>query len=316
MQVLILSTLYAFLASFAFSSICGYIVGMVGSSASPISAMAISAVLFISLILLLILGQEANEQTVHHAVAAAAFAVLIGGLVACGAAIANDTMQDLKAGQMVGATPWKQQAVLFLGVTLAALIVPLILNLLLSAYGMGEVLPREGMLASQALAVPQAQVMKSIAYGVLTQQLQWGLLLAGVIIGLVVITLNHFLAKRQWGLSPIAIGLGIYLPIGTTMSLVLGSFIAYLVNRHLESRFEKGEDPQQLDNCEQRGVLLNSGIVAGGALMGIILAIPFALKQNTEILSLVGPSFTPYAEMLGLVSGLFLCIWIYRKIVR
>ena len=310
-QTLLLTIVYALVASFVFSCICGYMVGLVGSSSSPISAMTLSAVLIISLILLFSFG--GHPLFGEKAVAAAAFAIVIGAVVACASAIANDTMQDLKAGQIVGATPWKQQAILFLGVTLAAFITPPILNLLLNAYGLGDVLPNPGMDPVHVLAAPQAQVLTSIAKGVFTQNIPWSLLAIGLGIGFAALLFNRIFINRGWNLSPIAIGLGIYLPMPTTMSLVLGGAIAYFIMRNLTQREMAGKSPEQRDEVEQNGMLLNSGMVAGAALMGVVLAVPFAVYQNPNVLAIVGPEFSHTADILGLFVAIGLATWIYKK---
>jgi len=310
-KTLSLTIIYALVASFVFSCICGYMVGLVGSSSSPISAMTLSSVLIISLILFFVFG--GHTLFGEKATAAAAFAIVIGGIVASASAIANDTMQDLKAGQIVGATPWKQQVILLLGVTIAAALTPPVLNLLLNAYGLGDVLPHPGMDPAHVLSAPQAQVLTSIATGVFSQNIPWALLSTGLILGFSAVAFNWIFKKKGWHLSPIAIGTGIYLPIGTCMSLVVGGIIAFYLMRNLNRREKAGESAEKLDKVEHNGMLLNSGMVAGAALMGVFLAIPFSIYQDPNALAIVGPDFMGTSEIIGLIVAIGLAKWVYSK---
>jgi len=311
LRTIALTVCYALLASFVFSCICGYMVGLVGSSSSPISAMTLSAVLIISLLLFFILG--GHTLLGEKATAAAAFAIAIGAVVACASAIANDTMQDLKAGQIVGATPWKQQVMLLFGVAAAALITPPVLNLLLNAYGLGDVLPHPDMDPTHVLSAPQAQVLTSIATGVFSQNIPWALLSTGLILGFSAVAFNALFKSKGWHLSPIAIGTGIYLPIGTCMSLVVGGIIAYCLMRNVRRREKAGESAEVLDKVEHKGMLLNSGMVAGAALMGVFLAIPFSIYQNPNVLAIVGDGFMNTSEVIGLIVAIGLARWVYTK---
>ncbi|MEE8116634.1 MAG: oligopeptide transporter, OPT family, partial [Gemmatimonadales bacterium] len=147
-----LGVAFALVAGFLFSSVAGYMAGLVGSSNNPISGVTIATILTISLLLLWLLGGQIDFLVdATKATAAAATAILVGGVVCCAAAIAGDNMQDLKAGRIVGATPYKQQIMQILGVVAAALVVAPVLQLLYTAYGMGDVFPRGGMDASEAL---------------------------------------------------------------------------------------------------------------------------------------------------------------------
>jgi len=136
-------------AGFLFSAVAGYMAGLVGSSNNPISGVTIATILSASLLLLLMLG--------HGNPAGPVAAILIGAVVCCSAAIAGDNMQDLKAGQILGATPYKQQIMQAVGVTSAAVVIAPILSLLLRAYGIGDATPE----APNALAAPQAALMAS-----------------------------------------------------------------------------------------------------------------------------------------------------------
>src|SRR4029079_17605233 len=153
----------------------------------------VSALLILCLIFLAIFGffysgdwTEAFQGTVGVVVA-------IGSMVVIGAAasISNDTMQDLKVGQVVGATPWKQQLMLVLGVVVSAFVVPPILDLLYNAYGIGGVFPRPGMNKAQMLAAPQAALMATVAEGVYTHNLAWAMIITGAVIGVICIVIDE-----------------------------------------------------------------------------------------------------------------------------
>src|SRR5690606_37570934 len=162
-----------------------------------ISGVTIATILAISLILLAVLGTQIDFKLDHaKALAAAAAAILVGAVVCCAAAIAGDNMQDLKTGQIVGATPWKQQAMQILGTITGAIVIAPVLSLLFNAYGLGDVFPREGMNPSDALAAPQATLMSSVAEGVFLRNLPWLMIIIGVLIAIAVIILDRILERR------------------------------------------------------------------------------------------------------------------------
>ncbi|MCG8469311.1 MAG: oligopeptide transporter, OPT family, partial [Gemmatimonadetes bacterium] len=143
---LALGTVFAITAGFLFASVAGYMAGLVGSSNNPISGVTIATILTISLILYMLFGSQIDfTVSGPQALSAAATAILVGGVVACAAAIAGDNMQDLKAGRIVGATPFRQQIMQVIGVVAGALAIAPILGLLYEAYGLGGSFPREGM---------------------------------------------------------------------------------------------------------------------------------------------------------------------------
>src|SRR5690606_17205353 len=154
-------TLVMLVAGFLFSSVAGYMAGLVGSSNNPISGVTIATILFASLLLLALMGQGAANG--------AAAAIMIGAVVCCAAAIGGDNLQDLKAGYIVGATPWRQQLMQGVGVIAAVLVMAPILNLLLQAYGIGAPTPER----PNALLAPQATLMASVAQGVFGGGLPW-----------------------------------------------------------------------------------------------------------------------------------------------
>ena len=314
--VVTLGLVFAMFAGFLFSSVAGYMAGLVGSSNNPISGVTIATILTISFILLMILGGQIdflNEAT--KATAAAATAILIGGVVCCAAAIAGDNLQDLKAGRIVGATPHKQQIMQIVGVVAAALVIAPILQLLFSAYGLGDVFPRAGMDPSEALSAPQATLMSSVANGVFTRNLPWNMIAIGVVIAIAIIILDEVLkAKKMNFRTPVlAVAVGIYLPLELTVPMFVGGLVALMSVRMLR---DNGASKADVTAAGNAGLLFSSGLITGEAIVGILLAIPFAAAQSTDVLRLAPDGFETYATVLGIVSfGLF-TVWLYKVATR
>ncbi|MFB6344755.1 MAG: OPT family oligopeptide transporter [bacterium] len=242
--------------AFVFSAVAGYMAGLVGSSNNPVSGVTIASILGISLLLLLLVGSG------HPG--AASTAILCGVVIACGAAISGDTMQDLKAGHLVGATPWKQQVMEFVGVLSASVVVVPIIDLLNRRYGIGP----PGVGSPESLPAPQATLMASLAEGVFTRGLPWRLITIGVVAAGLVICLNQALKRISggWRIHVLAFAVGLYLPIQLTGTIFIGGLLAFLV-RALRPENDRTDG----------GVLVASGLITGEALVGILLALPLVL---------------------------------------
>lgn len=312
------STLYILIGGFAFCSIMAYFAGLIGSTNSPVSGLLVSALLVICLIFMLFFSvtdwSPETKQTIGSIVA-------IGSMVVIGAAlsISNDTMQDLKVGQIVGATPWKQQVMLILGVVVASFVIPPILQLLYNAYGIGGVFPRPDMNPSQMLAAPQAGLMATVAQGAFSHQLKWGMIAIGAGIAVICVVIDEIVKKKYGTRLPVlAVGLGIYLPLDSSVPVIIGGLLSYLVQQRLNLRYHRGqvESEQQLNAHKHRGLLLCCGIVAGASLMGVILAIPFALRESSDALRIMPVQYMPYAGFLSILVTFILCAWIYRVVMR
>jgi len=265
-------------AGFLFSAVASYMAGLVGSSNNPISGMTI-ATLLTSALLLLALGMDDA--------AGPAAAIMIGAVVACAAAIGGDNMQDLKAGRILGATPYKQQIMQVVGVLAAAVIMAPVLTALLKAYGLGPIqIPgRE----SEALEAPQASLMASVASGVFGDGLPWGLVFLGMALALVVIVVDVILEKRgsAFRAPVLAVAVGIYLPLELSVPILLGGLISLAAHRFHMRRvaFEaSGELKSSLMEAkragERNGLLLAAGLITGEALLGILLAMPLAYWEG------------------------------------
>ena len=154
--LVVYAVVFAFVFGFLVAAACGYMAGLIGSSSSPISGIGIVAVILVSVLLLVSGAVDPLLATPEGRKLAIAVALFVTAAIIAVAAIANDNLQDLKTGQLVGATPWRQQVALLVGCVVGALIIPPVLNLLYNAYGFTGALPRAGMDAAQALAAPQA----------------------------------------------------------------------------------------------------------------------------------------------------------------
>jgi len=308
---------FALVAGFLFSSVAGYMAGLVGSSNNPISGVTIATILTISLILLVLLGGQIDFGAGGaQSTAAAATAVLVGAVVACAAAIAGDNMQDLKAGQIVGATPYKQQIMQMVGVIAGALVIAPIMQLLFQAYGLGTVFPREGMDPAQALQAPQATLMSSVADGVFNRNLPWSMVWIGAGIAVAIIVLDRILEARgsTFRTPVLAVAVGIYLPLELTVAIFLGGMIAFGARRYFKAhRARLGESYEgTVTRAERRGLLFSSGLITGEALVGILLAIPFAAAQSTEVLRIAPEGFERAAGVIGVAAFVALSAWLYR----
>ena len=324
----VLGVIFALVAGFLFSSVAGYMAGLVGSSNNPISGVTIATVLSISLILFALLkGQIDFMVDTSRATVAAATAILVGGVVCCAAAIAGDNMQDLKAGQLVGATPYKQQIMQVIGVVAAAVVIAPILQLLFQAYGLGDVLPRPDSNPADALQAPQATLMSSVANGVFTRDLPWMMIFIGGVIAAAIIGIDKVLEQRgsTFRTPVLAVAVGIYLPLELSVPIFIGGMVAFFVDRYMKSRQNQlGADyEEEVSKASRRGLLFSSGLITGEALVGILLAIPFAIFESTDVLRLPFESMGLSEGGLEILTnvlgiGAFACftLWLYRVAVR
>ena len=310
-------TIFSLFAGFLFASVAGYMAGLVGSSNNPISGVTIATVLAASLLLLLILGSQVDfSADISKAQSAAAAAIVIGAMVACAAALAGDNLQDLKAGHILGATPYKQQIMQIVGVVAAGLVIAPILSLLFNAYGLGGIFPREGMNPDEMLSAPQATLMQSVAEGVFSRNLEWTMIIIGGIVAIVNIIIDEILKKRgsTFRAPVLAVAVGIYLPIELSVPIFIGGMIAWASAKAVKKMADsKGEDVEEaVEAAGQRGLLFSSGLITGEALIGIVLAVPFAILESTEALRILPAEFGWIAEILGVGVAICFMVWLYR----
>jgi putative OPT family oligopeptide transporter len=253
------------IGGFLFSAVASYMAGLVGSSNNPVSGITISTIL-VSAGLLLLMGVDKQAGPVA--------AILIGGVVCCAAAIGGDNLQDLKCGQLVGSTPWKQQTMQIVGVLAAAIVMAPILNLLHDAYGIGK-----------GLQAPQANLMATVAKGVFQGGLPWTIIGIGAAIAAVIILIDFALESRgsSFRIPVMAFAVGVYLPFDLNVPIFFGGLIALFVARKLDR--DKAA-PERRNEVERMGLLAAAGLITGEALLGIGLAVPVAIKENTNALAL------------------------------
>ncbi|HLB56552.1 MAG TPA: oligopeptide transporter, OPT family [Coxiellaceae bacterium] len=298
------AVLFLLVIGFFISTIAAYFVGLVGSSNSPMSGLIILSILILGAIYFFIFSHDSNGKV-------AALMVLVTTVIGTCGIISNENLQDLKAGQMVGATPWKQQFVLAIGVVVAALVIGPVLELLYQGYGMAGMFPHPGMDPNQMLQAPQAGLMASVIQGIRTQNLPWAMIIIGCIIAVIVIIADEILRRKGRRLPALAVGLGVYLPPSIILPTVLGGLVKYFVNR--SARHAKTEEQKaKAVEIEQNGLLTACGLVAGAALMGVILAIPFVLMGSSSALSIMPANLSGLAHLLGSISFIALVLWLYK----
>jgi len=310
-------TIYILVAGFVFCSVASYFAGLIGSTNTPGSGLLVSALLILCLIFLAFftLNGGMNGRETLGVILGVGCTVVIGA----GVVIANDTMQDLKVGEVVGATPWKQQVMLILGTIVAAFVMPPILELLYQAYGIGGAFPRPGMNHAQMLAAPQAGLMAAVAQGVYTHNLPWLEIGFGALIAVVCIFIDEFLKRRGTRLPVLAVGVGIYLPLDASIPVIIGGLLSYIIQLRLDKRYPlTATTSREIQTAphKHRGLLLACGIVAGASVMGVILAIPFALEQSSDALKIMPDQYESLAGILGLIVTFILCAWIYKVVMK
>lgn len=310
------SSLYVVIGGFLFCSISAYFAGLIGSSNTPVSGLIVSALLILCLCILIFFGFETGGINENHSLG-----VIVGigccVIIGVGVAISNDTMQDLKVGQVLGATPWKQQLMLVIGVIASSFVVPPIFDLLYNAYGIGGVFPHAGMNKAQMLSAPQAAMMASVAQGVYEHNLPWLMLGIGAIIAVICVIIDETLKKHGTRLPVLGVGLAIYLPMNTTIPVVIGGLLSYLINVRLDQVYKpRGENEGKITAHKHRGLLLACGIVAGASIMGVILAIPFAITQSSDALKMMPDQYAYLAGSLSLIVTLIMLIWMYRFVMK
>ena len=296
------------LMSFFVAAVCGYMAGLIGSSNSPLSGVGIIVV--ISCALLIALGVKPMLPA-GAGQALVAFTLFVTAVIIAAATVANDNLQDLKTGQLVDATPWKQQVALAIGTVAGALVIPPVLDLLQKAYGFAGA---PGASATKALAAPQAALISALAKGVLQGDLDWNLLGKGALLGVALVAIDEAIKRlRRPGshaqLPPLAVGLGIYLPMSTTLTVVLGAFVGWAWDRRADASARPA-------SRRQLGVLLASGMIVGEGLFGVAIAALTVFSGKDTPLALVGDSFADPALWLGGIGFVLATGALYRWLAR
>jgi putative OPT family oligopeptide transporter len=297
---------YIVLMSFFVSAVTGYMAGLIGSSNSPLSGVGILVVIGAALLLVLMVkpyvGADAGPALV-------AFSLFVTAVVFAVATIANNNLQDLKTGQLVDATPWRQQVALVIGVIAGAAVIPPVIELAYRAYNFAG-MPGAG---PDALAAPQAALISTLAKGVIQQDIDWTLISIGAGIGVALIIIDIVLKRTVKGASlpPLAVGLGIYLPTFAVLMVVIGAIVGWYYDRAADKR-------SRPEAVKQLGVLLASGLIVGEGLMGVLVAglVVAAQYGYFPSLALVGPGFAPIASVLGALVFVGVAVYLYRWVSR
>jgi putative OPT family oligopeptide transporter len=291
---------YVVIAGILVAAVCGYMAGLIGSSNSPVSGLAILTVLGASVLLVTL----AHPGDPNAAKALVAYALFVTAIVINIATISNDNLQDLKTGQLVGATPWRQQVALIFGVIFGSLVIPTLLDMINHAFGF-QGSPMKGITA-QPLAAPQATLISALAQGVITGDLPWGFIGIGAGIGLVIVAIDEVLRGTKRGqFPPLAVALGIYLPMSVTFMVVVGAFIGKYYNSWVALK-------PNGDVAKRLGVLLASGLIVGESLGGVILSGIITATNKDTPLALVGPGFEFAALWIGGIAFVLVVFGMYR----
>jgi putative OPT family oligopeptide transporter len=281
------------------AAVCGYMAGLIGASNSPVSAIGILAVLAAALMLVGLFGRD-NPAEITQALIA--YALIVTGVVFGVATISNDNLQDLKTGQLVGATPWKQQVALIIGVVFGSLVVPPVLDLLNTAFGFAGA-PGAG---PNALSAPQAGLISALAKGVLGGDLNWPMLGYGALAGIGFVVLDELMGRlKLLRLPPLAVGIGIYLPMAVILPVAVGSVLGWLYDRWAARR----RDPEF---ARRMGVLTATGMIVGESLWGVAFAGIVAATGSDTPLAIAGEGFEPAALGIGIVLFAALTTMLYR----
>jgi putative OPT family oligopeptide transporter len=291
-------TIAMIILAFIFCAVSAYLTGLVGGSNDPVSGMIISTVLAGSALLLLLTG--------GNAVIGPVAAVMIGAAVCCALCVASDNLQDLKCGHLVGATPWRQQVMLALGVITSALVLAPVLNLLSAAYGIGVA----DALHPKPLSAAQSVLIASVARGLFGGSLPWNMVIIGALLGVLVIAVDEWLRSGASGIrTPVlAVAVGVYLPQEYTLPIGLGGVIAWLVER---ANARRGAGSESLAG---RGMLLAAGAIAGESLMGVVIAIPIVASGRADVLAL--PESLQQGAWLGVLLLAAFAWMMYRNATR
>ena len=259
--VALATALVMVIAGFFFAAVSGYLVGIIGSSNNPISGLTLST-LVVTALLMVALGVKGN--------AGIASVLGVAAIICVAAAVAGEMLQDLKAGHLLGGTPWKMELGDIIGVVIAGLImfVPLvILNQGDIATGLKE--GYEGGFGSSKLPAPQASLMAMLSRGIVSGEMAWPLIIVGMLMGF-----GFILMQVK---SPMLVSVGMYLPLETTFAIFIGGLAKGLVDMVAQRRQFNAAQNARSENV---GVLLASGLIAGEALIGLLFATLAFLEKD------------------------------------
>jgi putative OPT family oligopeptide transporter len=286
-----IATLFTVIAVFFFVAISVYIVGLIGSTNQPVSGITICT--FLLAALFLFAGRLSGAEAVRTI-------LLISGVVCLAACLSGTAAQNFKTALIVGGTPRSLQAGLIIAVIVTSLLAAPLMVFLDKAFGIG----------SEKLLAPQAGMFSAMAKGLFMEgsSLPWDMIGLGVVLSIMLVLLGEYLRRRGsgFGISPMAVSVGIYLPFTTTLPILLGGMINLLVSR-------KYQGTSRLDSAIQIGTVICAGLVAGEALTGIFLAIPIGLDVHLPLDLIRSASLR---DVLSVLVLFILTYGTYRAIVR
>ncbi len=290
---------FILVVGFLIAGVAGYMAGLIGASNSPISGIGILGIVSCASVMMLAVSPTPDVRP-----ALVAFSLFVTSIVFACATISNDNLQDLKTGQLVGASPRRQQIALIVGVIAGAAVIPSVLNLLAKAYGFAGA-ANVGVIAENPLPAPQATLISALAQGVVGGNLDWKMIGIGLLVGAGLIALDAALgAMGKLRIPPLAAGIGMYLPMSATFAVVVGAVVATWyakATRH-------AKDPAR---AERLGTLVASGLIVGESLFGVLNAGLIVASSNDAPIALLSAE-PPFGPILGALVFTALVIGLYR----
>jgi len=303
LKLTLIAVPFVLIVGFLIAGICGYMAGLIGASNSPISGVGILSIVICASVLIFAVSPTTDTRP-----ALVAFALFVTAIIFACATISNDNLQDLKTGQLVGASPMRQQIALIVGVAAGAAVIPFVLNLLATAYGFAGA-PNINVVAPNPLPAPQATLISALAQGVIGGNLDWKMIGIGALVGVGLILLDAILgAMKKIRIPPLAVGIGIYLPMSATFAVVVGAVISHWYNRRARS----SRNPER---AERLGTLVASGLIVGESLWGVINAGLIVSLSNDAPLGLVPDDFV-LGPWLGPLLFVGVIVWLYWWMLR
>ena len=294
---------FVLIIGFVIAGVCGYMAGLIGASNSPISGVGILSIVICASLIILVVA-----PTVDTRQALVAFALFVTAIVFACATISNDNLQDLKTGQLVGASPMRQQIALIVGVAAGASVIPFVLNLLAKAYGFAGA-PNVSVIAANPLPAPQATLISALAQGVIGGHLEWTMLGIGALVGVGLVILDAALgAMKKLRIPPLAVGIGIYLPMSATFAVIVGAVLAHWYDG-------RGRSMPNPDRARRLGTLVASGLIVGESIWGVINAGLIVAFSKDAPIALVPEDFAP-APWLGVIGFVGAIVWLYGWMLR
>ena len=303
LQLTLLAVPFVLIVGFVIAGICGYMAGLIGASNSPISGIGILSIVICASLVTLIVSPSVETR---HALIA--FSLFVTAIVFACATISNDNLQDLKTGQLVGASPMRQQIALIVGVAAGASVIPFVLNLLARAYGFAGA-PNINVVAAHPLPAPQATLIAALAQGVIGGNLEWKMLIIGAIVGVGLVLLDEALrVMKKLRIPPLAVGIGIYLPMSATFAVIVGA----VLSRWYEGRTRSMPNPER---AQRLATLVASGLIVGESIWGVINAGLIVAFTKEAPIALVPENFAP-ASWLGIIGFVGTVVWLYRWMLQ